>query len=528
MEPKILDDPREIINLNNKYRYNKNIYYEDLWTLEECEDKLKHHKHPRFEYPVFHNNFTTRKRKDDIGNFTQSKYNEEMNEKFPVHIGIINSVNNNENIQGKLLLVGSVTITPFNDNIKDTFHKVDLIAVETESKDIIKQTQKEITYAFKDINTDSIKRDVKSGLVTITIYLKDNQIPIVYQIYTKIYPTISMALHSFNIGSSCIAYDGKTTYMTTLGAYAQYYHINLVIPEYRCVDYEYNLAKYHSYGYCLGLIDLNVKPYLYSNDEEEIDLYWMKLILVSHNGDNCLYGYCPPSYIKEDRTIVDKIQNIGKDMFKDYSNCKHERLKMEEKFLNLLTLIIHKRDGRKLQPRLLDYINDSSKYIFNVDEVYFRDVLSHTDVVFIIDYIIKYIVKKMKEDMVTESKDKSINVLMNFYLNMNDNHTDLFREEFRKCINENPNSEINVFPTLKKFRNYAIEYYEMVFKDYKVKIYDQDEKKKEYDKVLFTKPYNSSYCATLWYTEDNYKACAARWYTGDNYKAKSIQLNINW
>jgi hypothetical protein len=77
-----------------------------------------------------------------------------------------------------------------------------------------------------------------------------------YQIILRKYKTISSILHGFDLPSSCIGYDGVTTYTTSIGAYAISCQLNIVITKYRSPSYEYRLKKYFDRNYGLCLIDM--------------------------------------------------------------------------------------------------------------------------------------------------------------------------------------------------------------------------------------------------------------------------------
>jgi len=79
-----------------------------------------------------------------------------------------------------------------------------------------------------------------------------------YQIILRAYPSVSALIHAFDVPSACIAYDGTTAHMTTLGAYAQAYRVNLANPRYRSTTYEIRLEKYYKRGYALGLPNLKI------------------------------------------------------------------------------------------------------------------------------------------------------------------------------------------------------------------------------------------------------------------------------
>jgi len=97
------------------------------------------------------------------------------------------------------------------------------------------------------------------GIITITFQGATDK---KYQIILRAFPSVSSLLHGFDIGSSAVAFDGKTTYFTGLGAYAYAYGINLVNPAYRSTTFEARLGKYFKRGFALGLPLLDVSKAL--------------------------------------------------------------------------------------------------------------------------------------------------------------------------------------------------------------------------------------------------------------------------
>ena len=87
----------------------------------------------------------------------------------------------------------------------------------------------------------------------ITIILKDIEI----QIILRDYFSISEILHSFDISSCAIAYDGKTTYFTKLAEWSLINHLNIILPEYRSSTYEIRLKKYFDRGFGLVFLCLS-------------------------------------------------------------------------------------------------------------------------------------------------------------------------------------------------------------------------------------------------------------------------------
>jgi hypothetical protein len=69
------------------------------------------------------------------------------------------------------------------------------------------------------------------------------------QIILRVYKSISQILHGFDLGSSCVAYDGNTVYFTSIGKFAYQYGYNIIDLEKRSTSYEYRLRKYFARGF---------------------------------------------------------------------------------------------------------------------------------------------------------------------------------------------------------------------------------------------------------------------------------------
>ena len=64
------------------------------------------------------------------------------------------------------------------------------------------------------------------------------------QIMLRAYPSVSALLHAFDVPAACVAFDGRVTVATALGAHAHLTRTNLVWPAYRSTTYEVRLVKY--------------------------------------------------------------------------------------------------------------------------------------------------------------------------------------------------------------------------------------------------------------------------------------------
>jgi hypothetical protein len=91
------------------------------------------------------------------------------------------------------------------------------------------------------------------------------------QIILSVYDTPSQIIHGFDIGSCCVAFDGKEVYFTSMGKFAYEYGFNIVMTDRISPTYEYRLKKYFKRGFGIILPNFNLEyggnsilNYLYS------------------------------------------------------------------------------------------------------------------------------------------------------------------------------------------------------------------------------------------------------------------------
>lgn len=105
-----------------------------------------------------------------------------------------------------------------------------------------------------------VLQDLRPGVLTLTaLYETDMGISMKkFQMVLRKYQTISALLHSFDVPSCAVAFDGQRAHLTALSAYAHAHRVNIVHPEYRSPSYEHRLIKYFERGYALVLPNLDM------------------------------------------------------------------------------------------------------------------------------------------------------------------------------------------------------------------------------------------------------------------------------
>lgn len=220
----------------------------DLWTLEAVN-----HASPfsyKFDVPtIIPPNWQT------PVHTTQQEYTNRFAVMFPQVMSILP-------IRG-VVVCGSAAAWPMGSFKRPS--DVDLFVVETPGVNLWDQVHTIVDKLTKYCDLCLITEVMMPGLVV----LKINQCnpnshgsrrlhhgsktgPIKIQIILRAYKGVSSILHGFDVPSCCVAFDGETTYFTSLSAMAHVSRLNLVVPAYRSLTFEARLAKYMDYGF--GLI----------------------------------------------------------------------------------------------------------------------------------------------------------------------------------------------------------------------------------------------------------------------------------
>jgi len=250
-------DPVEILRINDKYRY-PNVENEDLYTLSNLENLGSN----VYTYPV--PTFVP-----TIWPFykliTQKEYILKFNTEFPIAAKILKKISKN------IVIAGGAAAWPFGESHVKA-NDIDFFIVGIDSFNEEKLWEE--VNNFFDIVWNIVIEEYKSkdefiqilspGVLTLIIYSptkdeygyyrtdkKSKKLKI--QLILRAYPSISSLLHAFDIGSACVAFNGKTTYTTTFGAYSQIFRVNIVNPAYRSTTYENRLIKYFKRYYAISL-----------------------------------------------------------------------------------------------------------------------------------------------------------------------------------------------------------------------------------------------------------------------------------
>ena len=104
---------------------------------------------------------------------------------------------------------------------------------------------------------DQVMESCAPGLISFNAMRHPGAPPLQIQLILRTFPSVSALLHSFDVSSCCVAYDGCTAWMTGLAAWAHAHRVNLINPVYRSPTYERRLLKYFERGFALGLLHMS-------------------------------------------------------------------------------------------------------------------------------------------------------------------------------------------------------------------------------------------------------------------------------
>ena len=215
---------------------------------------------------------------------TQELYNNCMNTSYPLIGQILNNING-------VVLCGGAALWGYMGKLDTAPKDFDLFLYnnqdlsDEEKIEFYNEKVKVIIDIIRSLYVDNYKIYIVKGVITINIPIIDTQV----QIILKDYFSISEILHSFDLFSCCIAWDGKTTYFTKMAEWSLTYRINIILPEYRSRTYESRLIKYFNKGFAILFPFLNLKNSIIISDEKTIHLPNLSITLY-HTENNIAIG----------------------------------------------------------------------------------------------------------------------------------------------------------------------------------------------------------------------------------------------
>lgn len=169
-----------------------------------------------------------------------------------------------------IILCGSGALYPYNSQIVPNSFNLFLYNADAVSiREMVKIQNIKIIKILEILNKYGYKYNICIVKGCFKITTSQN---IIIKIILKNYKSISEILHSFDLPSRAIAYDGITTYLTKLSAWSLVTKLNVIIPSYIEDVYETALIKYFNRGY--GIVFPYLKFENNSLDIANLHLKW--------------------------------------------------------------------------------------------------------------------------------------------------------------------------------------------------------------------------------------------------------------
>lgn len=185
----------------------------------------------------------------------------------------------------KLVIAGGAASAMFSKHPQ--FGDIDVFLIKTEKgrECTDSEMEKQLDIAISQIMTYIVNAPIGSpisitkGLITVGADPRDSIYSCGHtlQFILRLYPTISTLLHSFDIGSACVAQslDHNEVFLTTSAVYSIVHHVNIVVPEYASYSYCNRLIKNFNRGYSILL------PH-YRTDYKSRDDIWINQIKLTN------------------------------------------------------------------------------------------------------------------------------------------------------------------------------------------------------------------------------------------------------
>lgn len=212
-----------------------------------------------------------------------------------------------------IVIAGGTAVKPLHvDQDSKIYSDYDIFIYGISDEQLFWNKVNEITSVLNDLLQADfvITHKIKKGIVVLGVYDTNvNSIIMEFQIILRMYITLSSIIHSFDIPCCCVAYDGKTAYTTTLGAFAHATQINLAGVDYRSPTYEKRLLKYYDRGYGIAFINYNLDNGYDASRKRLLHKHFEINVII-----NC------PTVNRFVCTV--RLTDIRYDHFEDYSDIK--------------------------------------------------------------------------------------------------------------------------------------------------------------------------------------------------------------
>jgi hypothetical protein len=229
-------DPLEVLRANDEHRGGESKA--DLWSLEQAHAVL-----PRayaFRAPTF-----TPRRWAAAKPITQQVYDARFAESLPLVAPCLPISN--------VVVAGNgaarCLVEPDASGMSLDFY---IVGIDPEDKRALWLKVGEIVNRLRAVGMTAEYPQMITSLLmpgAVKLMAETGEIRIILRAFAS----LSELLHGFDVPAACVAYDGVTTVMTTLGAYAHTARANVVNPAYHNSTYAAQLAWWFARGYALAM-----------------------------------------------------------------------------------------------------------------------------------------------------------------------------------------------------------------------------------------------------------------------------------
>lgn len=239
---------RKILDIDRKFRYSG--IEEDLFAI----NKLSSNKCQEYDLPTIFNKFYDPNKTMKLVN-NETDFKNKFFKKFPFIKGF--------DLKNLLIAGGNVGNIIRNENINNDINffvyglSTDqaINRLEKWIKDLITCGQ---NYLFEqNSNQKKINIETQIEIIRNDKMIMIKMFGIKLKFIFRLYKTVSEILHSFDLGSIAVGFNGHNVYLTTLSKFCYENSCNIIDISRRSINYEYRLEKYFKRGFNIVLPDFD-------------------------------------------------------------------------------------------------------------------------------------------------------------------------------------------------------------------------------------------------------------------------------
>ncbi len=314
--PAIPLDPLEVFRLNDAHRRD-DAGDADLWLLDQVAGQIGAATGLALPFPVVGARSVRKPPRGAL--WSQAAYAEEFARMFPEAADVLAKASA---LPGplRLCVAGGAAACPFSGAASDVDFFIALVDPRADIppedqcweylervRRVIKETLGSVAAPFSPTShrtigygDSEVEFRLSPGVLSVWGYPRGGERldRLKFQVILRVYRSFGAAVHAFDVGASCVYYDGAATYLTTMGAFAHAAGVNLVNPAYRSTTYERRLAKYAARGYGLGLVHICPEAFAAAREAGSLALPHIRVTFGPEAaeievGDGPASDYCP-------------------------------------------------------------------------------------------------------------------------------------------------------------------------------------------------------------------------------------------